>query len=230
MLLPGLLLLSALLLLYGPSLWAKQILKRHSAERPDIPHSGQLFARQLLDQQGLSSVSVEEADKLGDHYDPIAKAVRLSPGHFQGHSLAAITVAAHEVGHALQDQANYPPMRLRGRLVQLAQPLEKISRVILPVAPIAMLLTRSPIVGLGLLLTGLGTLLLATLLHLVTLPVEFDASFRRALPLLRKSQYLPPSDRPAARNILWACALTYLAQPAMSLLQLLRWLRPGPKL
>ncbi|MCG2635306.1 MAG: zinc metallopeptidase, partial [Gammaproteobacteria bacterium] len=167
--------------------------------------------------------------KQGDHYDPQARCVRLSPNHFHGHSLAAITVAAHEVGHAIQHGGDYSPMRLRGQLIELARPLEKIARVVLPLSPILLLITRSPALGAGLLFIGLGSLVIATLLHLVTLPVEFDASFRRALPLLAQARYLPPSDRPAARNILWACALTYLTQPAMSLLQLLRWLRPGPR-
>jgi Zn-dependent membrane protease YugP len=168
-------------------------------------------------------VKVEETDK-GDHYDPEAKAVRLSPGNFSGHSLTAVTVAAHEVGHAIQDARGEILFRSRQRLVRAAVKGERISRVLLIGAPLVLLVTRLPQAGFFMLLAAVGAMALGTLVHIVTLPVELDASYNKALPMLEEDGYLYEGDQPHARRILKAAALTYVAGSLASLLNLGRWL------
>lgn len=213
-----------LLILFGPQLWAQAVLRRHSVPRPDFPGSGGEFARHLLDRFELHEVKVELTE-LGDHYDPQARAVRLLPERFDGRSLTAVVVAAHEVGHALQHHLGYEPLQWRSRLVVLAQQVEKMGTGIMMVLPLVALLTRSPVAGGVTFLVGLISISAMALVHLVTLPVELDASFRRALPLLRAGRFIGAADERAARRILQACALTYLAASLAGLFNLWRWLR-----
>lgn len=213
---------SLLAVVFGPSLWAKAVLSRYSVRRDDFPGTGGELARHLLDRFGLADVAVEQT-QIGDHYDPRAKAVRLSSENLSGKSLTAVTVAAHEVGHALQDHSGYAPLRLRTRLVGLAQGAEKLGALLLVIMPFAAMLTRAPSAGLMLLLAGLLSFGTAVIVHLVTLPVELDASFRRALPLLATG-YVAADEQPAARRILTACALTYVAGSLASMLNLWRWI------
>ncbi len=218
-----LLILLLLLLLFGPQLWVQWVLRRHSQPREDFPGSGGEFARHLLDRFDLQDVKVEGTDK-GDHYDPQARAVRLSPDKLDGRSLTAVTVAAHEVGHALQHQAGYRPLEWRSRMVFFAQAAQQLGTALFIGVPIVTALTRAPGMGLLLMVGALASFGSAALVHLVTLPVELDASFKRALPIL-ESGYLPPGDRRAARRILTAAAWTYVAASLASLLNLWRWLR-----
>lgn len=166
---------------------------------------------------------VVEISERGDHYDPAAKAVRLSPGHYHGRSLAAVTVAAHEVGHAIQDHEGYAPLAWRTRLVRVAQAAEKAGAMLMLAIPVLMLVTRRPSTGLLGFMAGAAGFLSAALVHLVTLPVELDASFRRALPLLAGIG-LSSRDRAPARRILAACALTYVAASLSGMLNIWRWL------
>ncbi len=213
-----------LAIVFGPSLWARGILAWHGDDRPDFPGTGGELARHLLDEAGLQAVKVEATDE-GDHYDPGGKAVRLSQENLGGRSLTAVAVAAHEVGHALQDRDKYPPLETRTRLVTSTRVLERVGSIILLATPLLGAVTRSP--ALIVLEIGAGILVMSisVLVHAVTLPVEFDASFKRALPILDKEGYLPKADLPAARRILKACALTYVASSLASLLNLWRWIR-----
>ncbi len=159
----------------------------------------------------------------GDHYDPREKVVRLTPGNLNGRSLTAVTVAAHEVGHALQDASGYAPLKVRSQLIMLTQPVQKLGAGILIAAPFIGMLTRAPLVSLLMILGGLMSLGATTLVHLVTLPTELDASFKRALPMLEKGGILKPVDLPHARRLLTAAALTYLSVSLASLLNIARW-------
>lgn len=207
-----------------PQLWVRKVIARHSAERPDFPGTGGEFARHILDEMKLGHVKVEETD-LGDHYDPDAKAVRLLPQHMNGRSLSAVVVAAHEAGHAMQDAAGYPPLAARTRLARQAHRMEQVAAVVMLAVPIVMLLAKAPHVVLIEVMAGVMIFALSILLHAVTLPVEFDASFGRALPVLKAGRYLDDKDMPAAKEILRAAAFTYVAAAAMSLLDVMRWLR-----
>jgi hypothetical protein len=219
-----LLILLVLAVVFGPSLWAKAVLAHHADDRPDYPGTGGELARHLLDEAGLKEVALERADQ-GDHYDPAAKAVRLTPDNLNGRSLTAVAVAAHEVGHALQDRDGYGPLKTRTRLVKSIGWLQRVGSIIIFATFGLGTAAQAPglaALGVG---AGIATMASAVVIHLVTLPVEFDASFNRALPILDRGGYLPRRDLPAARRILKACALTYVASSLASLLNLWRWIR-----
>ena len=128
-----------------PQMWVRGVLKRHSVERPDLAGTGGEFARHLLDAMKLAHVKVEETT-LGDHYDPEAKIVRLSPQHFGGRSLSAIVVAAHEIGHAMQDATGYGPLAARTRLAKQAQNIERLGMAVMLATPLVVLVFKSPYV------------------------------------------------------------------------------------
>lgn len=213
-----------LLAIFGPQWWAASVLRRHSQPRADFPGTGGEFARHLLNQFQLDEVKIEVTER-GDHYDPEARVVRLTEDKLNGKSLTAVTVAAHEVGHAIQHHLGYAPLQWRSRLVRIAQTAERAGSGILMVLPVVALLTRSPAAGLVTFVVGLGSMAVSTIVHLVTLPVEWDASFGRAMPLLQAGRYLDKQDEKAARRILQACALTYFASSLASLLSVWRWLK-----
>ncbi len=222
-----LLLLGAVLLLalVGPSLWVSHVLKREGRHRPDLPGTGGELARHLLDEAGLQRVRVEQTDR-GDHYDPEAQAVRLLPQHFAGRSVAAVAVAAHEVAHAVQHAWGEPGFRRRQALVKAILPLDRAAQVVMLSLPLVFLLARSP--SLLLLQFAAGLLLLGgrIVIHTATLPVELDASFGKALLVLKRGGYLAPADMPAARRVLRAAALTYVSAALMTLVNVIRWVRP----
>ncbi|NKB81421.1 MAG: peptidase [Nitrospirales bacterium] len=217
------LVLLCLVIFLGPQLWVKRIFAQHRIPRDDYPGTGGQLARHLLDRFNLKEVKVETTE-LGDHYDPITKIVRLTPDNFHEKSLTAVAVAAHEVGHALQDQAQYQPLMERTRLAHVAQKTEKIGSFVMLGIPIVAGLARSPVASLLVLGAGLAIMGISTLLHLLTLPVEWDASFKRALPILEKGGYVSAADQLNARKILKAAALTYVAGSLASLLNLWRWI------
>lgn len=211
-----------LAIVFGPGLWVRRIMARYSMPENRYSGTGEELARYLLDRNGLQSVTVEATEQ-GDHYDPTDKAVRLTNDKFGGRSLTAITVAAHEVGHAVQDAQGYAPLRIRGQLVKASQKIEKIGAAALIISPFIGALTRAPGLSLLTFAAGFFTLATSTLVHFVTLPTEFDASFSRALPMLDKYEILKRVDRPHARRLLTAAALTYVAASLMSLLNIARW-------
>jgi Zn-dependent membrane protease YugP len=215
-----------LALMFAPQLWVRHVIAAHAKERDDFPGTGGELARHLLDEAGLDHVPVEKlpADG-GDHYDPMAKAVRLCPTHHNGRSVTAVAIAAHEVGHALQDAEGYAPLTLRTRMAGAAQKIQAIGSVLLIGAPIVMILTRKPSIMLLELGAGLAIMATGIVVHLITLPVEFDASFKRALPILKNGQYLHEDDMPGAEKVLRAAAFTYVAAAMVSLLDVMRWLR-----
>src|SRR5215469_6320225 len=175
--------LLVLALIVAPQLWITSVLKRHGSLRPGIPWTGGEFARLLLDGMKLTSVKVEET-ALGDHYHPLAKSVRLKTDHYFGRSLTAIVIAAHEVGHAMQDATGYAPLQARTRLAEQARKIERAGAVVMLASPLVMLLARAPQLMFVGLFIGMLMLALVVLINALALPVEFDASFRRALPVL----------------------------------------------
>lgn len=213
------------LLILGPQWWVRSVLRRYSREEPGFPGTGGELARHLLDRLSLQEVGVESAGEgQGDHYDPEALAVRLSPANLQGRSLAAVVTAAHEVGHAIQHASGYRPFRWRMRLVGMAQMAERFGSFLLFAVPVLTLVTRAPSAGAIMFAAAAATLGVGLLVQLLTLPVEWDASFGRAMPIL-ESGYLESSQLPAARTILRACALTYVAASLAGLLNFWRWMR-----
>ena len=212
-----------LLLVYGPQYWARYVLARYDRHEY-FSGTGMAFAHLLITALPLKGVRAE-VSLSGDHYDPTEKRVGLSPRVAERRSLTAIVVVSHEVAHALQDASAYPPLVHRRRLLKLATAVEKAGYLVFLVFPLVGLLFRVPIMGV-LTLVGAGVILLApVLVHLITLPVELDASFRRALPLLISGPYIPPEDLPAARRILTACAVTYVAAALAGIFNVWRWAR-----
>ena len=205
-----------------PGLWVQSVMRRYREPANRYPRTGGQTARHLLDALGLRHVATEITDR-GDHYDPLAKAVRLSPDNFNGRSLTAVTVAAHEVGHALQDARGFAPLRLRTHLVHWVAPIERIGAGMLMLAPLAGILLRSPRLGLLGLVGGVLTLGTGVVIHFLTLPTELDASFIRALPLLKQHNVIRAEDLPRARRLLTAAAFTYVAVALQSLLNIARW-------
>jgi len=212
-----------ILFLFGPSLWAGRVLKRYN-RKEYFSGNGFELARLALADAGIDDVGVEET-LVGDHYDPEEKMIGLTQANCGRRTLTAVVVAAHEVGHAIQDHAGFSPLKARTRMIRSAARMEKIGAGIIMVVPVLTVITRVPAAGLLMFLGGLATLCIPLLVHLVTLPTEFDASFKRALPLLASGHYIPVEDVPVARKILLACALTYVANALMGLLNVYRWFR-----
>lgn len=198
--------------------------KRHDAPLAELPGTGGELARHLLARLKLTDFSVQALETAGDHYDPENKTVFLSPGVHEGKSLTAVVVAAHEVGHALQHFTGFKPLYLRWNLAKYIAFVEKAASILLVSFPFVALLSKSPLAGGLMLVSGLTILLLPVVFHLVTLPVEWDASFNRALPLLIEGEYLPKAAEPVIRRILTAAALTYVSASLFSLLNFYRWI------
>jgi Zn-dependent membrane protease YugP len=217
----GLLVLSVILL---PQLWVRYTINRHAADRQDLPGTGGELARHLLDRFGLGNIPVEATER-GDHYDPDTKTVRLLKSHFDGRSLSAIAIAAHEVSHALQDARGERLLDLRQRLAKFAAKSDYVASLFFVAAPVLGVLARTPLAFAALLGIGIALLAVRVVVNLITLPVEFDASFSKALPILEDGNYVAANDMPAVRSVLRAAAFTYLAGALISLVNLARWIR-----
>src|SRR5882724_4391184 len=179
--------------------------------------SGAEAAREILDQSGLSNISVQEIPgHLTDHYDPASKALFLSSENFRGRSIAAVGVAAHEAGHALQQQAAYALFNFRMMLVPAFQFASYAWVGIIFLGFFLGLI--KPFIGIA-----VGIFAVITLFQVVTLPVEYDAS-RRAKQMLLKLGLVQPAESAAVNSVLGAAALTYVAAMVVSVLQLLELL------
>lgn len=207
-----------------PQLLVRTTIRRHATDRPDLPGTGGELARHLLDRFGLGHVKVEVTE-MGDHYDPDAGAVRLLPQHHDGRSLSAVAIAAHEVSHAIQHGNGERKLALRQRLAKLALFTDRIAGIFFIAAPVLTVVIRSPAALAGAIAVGIALLSVRVVVNLVTLPVETDASFTKALPILREGGYLSEGDLPAARSVLRAAAFTYVAGALISLINLARWIR-----
>lgn len=175
--------------------------------------TGAQMARQILDANGARDVSIEQVSgKLTDHYDPENGVLRLSSEVYASRSVAALGVAAHEAGHAIQDAVGYAPMRIRATLV----PVANIgSGAAIPLFMLGLIFSWQPLVQIGILCFAL-----AVLFYVVTLPVEFNASSRAVAVL--SSGMLPQEEVRGVKAVLSAAALTYVAAALQALLQLMR--------
>jgi len=214
---------AVLILIYGPQLWVQWVLNRYNQRTEEnFPGTGGELARHLLDRYDLQEIKVEMTDA-GDHYDPLERAVRLTRDKHEGKTLTAITVAAHECGHAFQHAAGEPMFMLRTRLARVSIIAQRLGSFLLFAAPFSVLVTRLPSAAVFNITGAFLIMGFAILMHLLTLPVEIDASFKKALPLL-DSGYLSKRQMPAARSILRAAAFTYVAASLATLLNFWRWL------
>ena len=216
-----LLILPALILSLYAQYKISSAYKKYSAVRNKKGYTGADVARQLLLSSGINDVSVESIrGNLTDHYDPRTKVLRLSEGVFNSPSLAAIGIAAHETGHAIQHNIGYGPLGLRSGLV----PLANIgSRMAVPLIIIGLFMASGS-GSFGMMLINLGIILysVAVAFTLITLPVEFNAS-GRAIALLSDYHFLTPDEITPAKKVLNAAALTYVAAALSAVLTLLRF-------
>ncbi|MGB5224551.1 MAG: zinc metallopeptidase [Arenicellales bacterium] len=218
------LLVLLMLLVLGPQYWVKAVLSRYNRKpEENFTGTGGEFARHLLDRLQLQAVNVEVTTH-GDHYDPVARAVRLGEDRFNGRTLTAITIAAHEVGHALQDASGEKLFHWRARLASYSVAAQKIGSFLLFLVPLLSVITRAPAVGLLTLLAAFLVMGSGLLVQFLTLPVEIDASFKKALPML-ESGYLQPQQVAPARKILRAAAFTYVSSALAGLLNFWRWMQ-----
>ena len=212
-----------LALIFGPSLWVKLVMWRYSSEKPDMPGTGGELAKHLVKRFSLKDVDVEVTNQ-GDHYDPIEKKVRLSQEHYESKSLTAIAIAAHEVGHAIQDQQGDKRLATRTKMVPIVDKVARWSVAIIYLSPVFGIITRHPMPFSLLLILGLSGFIARMMIHALTLPIEFDASFSKALPLLREGNYVSQSNEKAVSSILRAAALTYVSAALADILNLSRWI------
>ena len=215
--------LIAIAIIFGPSLWVKLVMKRYSSEKPEIPGTGGELANHLIERFSLQDVKVEVTE-LGDHYDPIEKKVRLLKEHYESKSLTAVAIAAHEVGHAIQDHQGDKRLATRTKMVPIVDKVARWSVAIIYLSPVIGIITRHPMPFSLLLLLGLSGFIARMMVHAVTLPIEYDASFSKALPLLREGNYVSQSDEKAVSLILRAAALTYVSAALADILNLGRWI------
>ena len=188
--------------------------QRYSAVRSMCGMTGADAAKRLLANQGIYDVTVRRVPgNLTDHYDPRSKTVNLSDAVYNSTSIAAIGVAAHECGHAIQDNVGYTPLRLRAAFVPVAN---LGSRMAMPLILIGFFLSLGPFIE-----VGIWMFVLAVLFQVITLPVEFNAS-SRAVKLLDQVGILQGQEVDGTKKVLGAAALTYVAAVAASVLQLLR--------
>jgi len=209
-------------LIYAPQWWVSYVMKKYARTIKELPGTGGELAQYLVARHKLP-VTVETTE-LGDHYCPETKTVRLSPHYFNGKSLTAIAIAAHEVGHAVQDHLKEDLLVARVKMVKVSQRLEKMGAGIIFIAPIISAITHSH--HLGLLIGSIGLLGIASnlVVHLISLPVEIDASFNKALVLLEEGNYITKLDLNIVRKVLLAAALTYVAGALASLFNVWRWI------
>ncbi len=208
-----------ILLVFVATLLIQGWLQKTYATYSRVPNrrglSGAETARIVLDSEGLTQVRVEPVPgMLTDHYDPLKKAVRLSEPNYASASIAALAVAAHETGHAIQDARRYTWLVVRHQLLPAAQIGSNLGPWLFI---IGLMIGALGLAKLGLYLFGA-----AALFQLVTLPVELDAS-RRALKKLKELNLLSPEELPGARKVLTAAAFTYVAALAMSVAYLLQY-------
>ena len=202
------------------AMWATAKVKGTFAKYSEVPirsgYSGGQAAQAILRAAGLHDVELEEAPgMLSDHYDPIHRRVRMSREVLHGRSAASVAVAAHECGHALQHAAAYAPMKVRHAL---AGPVTFASQLAIPMILFGFLLQMG-----GLIWIGIIGFSLAVLFHLVTLPVEFDAS-HRAMKILESSGIVAADEMPGVRKTLYAAGFTYIAATLVALAQLVYFL------
>ena len=210
------LVLIGLLLVLAAQFYMSSTFNKYSYIRSNSGLSGAQVARRILDLNGLSDVPVNHiSGNLTDHYNPGSRSVNLSNSVYGSYSIAAVSVAAHECGHAIQHSRQYGPLNFRSALFPAANIGSKLA-IPLIIIGAAIGGAKSPLIQIG-----IFAFALAVLFQLITLPVEFDAS-ARALVRLRDDSILPASEEGGARRVLTAAALTYVAATASSILQLLR--------
>lgn len=213
-----------LLASFVPQWWVRYVIRKHGKTLDDLPGTGGELAEHLIERFELHPVSLEKTEAFTDHYDPEAQCVRLGPDNYDGRSVTAVAIAAHEVGHAIQFQRNEKIAQLRSQYIPVSVMLGKLGTWMLLAMPIVSIVSRSPAVMIIFIAISVLLQLAGALTYLIVLPEEWDASFNKALPILIEGKYLPEDKIAAARQVLRAAALTYFAGALANVANIGRWL------
>ena len=190
-----------------PMLWLNYVFKKNDVVLENMPFNGLEFGNMILKEKGLQNVLIEET-KIGDHYDLNEKKIKVLDDRLAKKSITAISIVCHEIGHAIQHSENYRPLEQRNKIVKNTSWITRIGSGILYMGvPTIFATGASGLIKVCLLITLLS-LLIGVLVHLITLDVEFDASFNRALPILKEK--VPVEYHKACKSILLAAAFTYV--------------------
>ncbi|GAB5450444.1 MAG: zinc metallopeptidase [Halioglobus sp.] len=217
------LLLLLMLAIYGPQIWVRHAIRKHGKTIDALPGTGAELAQHLVERFELNGVNVERVSPNENYYSPVNKVIGLSPDVYDGKSLSAVAIAAHEVGHAIQYIRGEPVSRLRGRYAGRAHLVQNIGIFIIASVPLIGIVARSPALVFALVGVGIVAMLASVLFHALILPEEFDASFNKALPILAEG-YITEAQLPAARQVLKAAALTYVAGALSDIFSIWRWI------
>jgi Zn-dependent membrane protease YugP len=216
--------IAGMALVFLPQMLVKSTFASFSKVKTNNGITGADAARSILKDAGVADVVVEPTKgDLSDHYDPSKKIIRLSESNYYGNSVAALGVAAHEVGHAIQDNRGYLPMKLRAGLFPAVQAGQMLGPLLLMAG-----MGLRYVMGMGgftdlLALTGILLYGSVVVFHIITLPVEFDASFR-AVRALASGGYLVDNEIGGAKKVLTAAALTYVAVALYAVMELVYWI------
>ena len=205
-----------------PVVWLNYVFKKNDEILPNMPFNGIEFGNQLIKELELKDVSLEKT-LIGDHYDLDQRKVKVGEDRLKKKSLTSISIICHEIGHAIQHAENYTPLITRTKLVKNTLWINKIAFAVIYIGlPIIFATGYLPLIKVCILLILLS-LFIGVIIHLVTLEVELDASFNKALPLLEDG-YLNETQVSASKKILKAAAWTYVASSLGSLLNFWRWM------
>jgi len=195
------------LIIYTLPLWVNYILNKHDNILPNMPFTAKKFGENLLHEKGLNDVKIETT-KDGDHYDLLDKAVRVDPSRLDRKSITSITIICHEIGHAIQHKEKYPPLERRYKIAKKVELLTKLSSGIFYIGiPVIVATGALPLIRVCLII-AFASVLISMIIHLMTLDVELDASFKKAMPILEKK--IPQEYHVACKSILRICAFTYV--------------------
>ena len=207
-----------ILVLFIPNFWVNYILKKYNKTLSDMPFTGKELGNRILKEENLQNVIIKPVKQM-DHYNPIEKKINISEDKINKKSITSIAVVVHEIGHAIQDKLNYKPLLLRQKLIEKTMVFQRLGSFFLVIGlPSIFAFTKSPLITFIAAIIIMGCLSTNVLIHLITLPVEFDASFKRALPILKK--YVPKKNMMECQSVLRAAAFTYLAQSIISIFRI----------
>ena len=198
-----------------PGLWVNYTLNKYDDALPNMPFTAKEFGLNLLKEQNLDEVNIEDT-KIGDHYDTSSKTVRVKPDRLDKKSITSITVMCHEIGHAIQHKENYPPLIRRQKIISKTEWLNKLSSLLLYAGIPTILATGAiPFIRVCVIIIFVS-ILINVVSHLITLDVELDASFKRAMPILENK--IPKEYHSSCKSILRVCAFTYVISSLTTIL------------
>lgn len=196
-----------LLLSVFPMLWLNYVFNKNDKILINMPFNGQEFGNLILEEKGLNNVLIEETS-VGDHYDLNEKKVKILNDRLNKKSLTSISIICHEIGHAIQHQENYKPLKNRTIIVKSTSWITQIGNSILLIGiPLIFATGATSLIKTSLIIV-LISLIIGVFIHIITLDVEFDASFNRAMPIIKEK--IPEEYHNACRSVLLAAAFTYV--------------------